>query len=145
MLLCSLICISLYPRSGVSCNRFGHLGWNQFFNLLKYSLLELQPDRRRILFIFHTLQCSLKAQGVFLAFTDQLCSQDHIPFLFCLVSKILKCACSSAITGLCSLVFGVCTILLLFLNYYSPQKSHQRLPKAQTPIMEHIWHLAPPT
>ena len=138
----SKLFVLLYPRSGVSCNRFGHLGWNQFFNLLKYSLLELQSDRRRLLFKFHTLQCSLKVQGVFLAFTNQ---QDHIPFPFCLVSKILKCACSSANTGPCSLVSGVCTILLLFLNCYSPQKSHQRPSKAQTPIMGHLWHLAPPT
>ena len=65
-------CIYLYPCSGVSCNLFGHLGWNQFFNLLKYSLLELQSDRRKLLFKFHALQCSLKAQGVFLAFTNQL-------------------------------------------------------------------------
>ena len=43
-----------YPRSGVSCNRSGHYGWNQFFNLLKESLLELQTDRRRLLFDQHS-------------------------------------------------------------------------------------------
>ena len=46
----------IYPRSGVSCNRPGHFGWNQFFNLLKCSLLELQTDRRRLLFEFYTNQ-----------------------------------------------------------------------------------------
>ena len=39
MMTMALAETSLYSRSGVSCNRFGHLGWNQFFNLLKYSLL----------------------------------------------------------------------------------------------------------
>ena len=47
------------------------IGWK---NILKYSLLELQSADWRFLFKFHThtLQCSLKAQGVFLAFTNRL-------------------------------------------------------------------------
>ena len=94
---------SSFPHIKPLLNRFGHLGWNQFFNLLKYSPLELQSDRRRLLFKFHTLQCSLKVQRVFLAFTNQLCNQDHVPFPFCLVSKILKCACSRSQT----MFFGV--------------------------------------
>ena len=54
----------LYPRSGVSCNRFGHLGWNQFFNLLKYSLLELQSDRRSFSSNFIQLKSSRSFPGL---------------------------------------------------------------------------------
>ena len=49
----------IYPRSGVSCNRPGHFGWSLWLEPVfqsPESLLELQTDRRRLLFEFYTFQ-----------------------------------------------------------------------------------------
>ena len=130
LLNCGQLLLSIYQCSGVSCNRSGHFGWNQFFNLLKYSLLELQTDKRRLPFEFHTFQRSSKAQYKESSWPSQISSKVKsypipiLPASFWQEKYLNVHAAQQIVDHACSLVPGVCTILLLFLSCYSPQKSH---------------------
>ena len=86
--------IYLYPRSGVSCNRCGNFGWNPFFNLLKYSLLELQTDRRRPNFIHSSIAQKLMESSwpSQISSKVKIISHSHSAYVI-LARKIFKCAC----------------------------------------------------